>query len=260
MRCRGALSHADDRRADGDDRRRRDGRYISALASAGYRPQIDRFAGPVRALEITPEWIGGFARIGYANVPVGRADAAQSARHQPDFIAGFERIGYRRLPSTSWSSSRRSTSRPSSSAPRSAKAVRCRAARRLRGGLFRAVRAAHRARHRPARAGLPARPRRHPEQGQVDVRGFAGTAGNVVINGARPSSKAERSRHPRANPGAARVRVEVGPGDLFGSDYAGKSQVLNIILSAEAASTATSPAPCGGSTPATSTPTFPARR
>ena len=28
-------------------------------------------------------------------------------------------------------------------------------------------------------------------QGQVDVRGFAGTAGNVVINGARPSSKAE---------------------------------------------------------------------
>src|SRR4030095_13559214 len=27
------------------------------------------------------------------------------------------------------------------------------------------------------------------------------------------------------------VRVEVGPGDLFGSDYAGKSQVLNVILS-----------------------------
>ena len=29
------------------------------------------------------------------------------------------------------------------------------------------------------------------------------------------------------------VRVEVGPGDLYGSDYSGKSQVLNVILSAE---------------------------
>ena len=29
------------------------------------------------------------------------------------------------------------------------------------------------------------------QQGSVDVRGFAGTAGNVVINGARPSTKAE---------------------------------------------------------------------
>jgi hypothetical protein len=27
------------------------------------------------------------------------------------------------------------------------------------------------------------------------------------------------------------VRVELGPGDLFGSDYAGKSQVLNVVLS-----------------------------
>jgi hypothetical protein len=29
------------------------------------------------------------------------------------------------------------------------------------------------------------------------------------------------------------VRVEVGPGDLFGADYSSKSQVLNIITSAE---------------------------
>ena len=27
------------------------------------------------------------------------------------------------------------------------------------------------------------------------------------------------------------VRVEVSPGDLYGSDYAGKSQVLNVVLS-----------------------------
>src|SRR4051794_31370899 len=66
----------------------------------------------------------------------------------------------------------------------------------------------------------------------VDVRGFAGTAGNVVINGARPSSKAETLDTTLARIPAQRVlRVELGPGDLFGSDYTGKSQVLNIILS-----------------------------
>ena len=71
-------------------------------------------------------------------------------------------------------------------------------------------------------------------QGQVDVRGFAGTAGNVVINGARPSSKAETLDVTLARIPAQQVlRVEVGPGDLFGSDYAGKSQVLNIIMSAQ---------------------------
>jgi len=70
-------------------------------------------------------------------------------------------------------------------------------------------------------------------QGQVDVRGFAGTAGNVVINGARPSSKAETLDVTLAKLPAQQVlRVEVGPGDLYGSDYAGKSQVLNIVMSA----------------------------
>jgi hypothetical protein len=68
--------------------------------------------------------------------------------------------------------------------------------------------------------------------GSVDVRGFAGTAGNVVINGSRPSTKAETLDITLARiPAQQVVRVEVGPGDLFGSDYAGKSQVLNIILS-----------------------------
>jgi hypothetical protein len=69
--------------------------------------------------------------------------------------------------------------------------------------------------------------------GAVDVRGFSGTAGNVVFNGARPSSKAENLQDILARIPAQRVvRVEVGPGDLYGSDYAGKSQVLNVILSA----------------------------
>jgi hypothetical protein len=70
-------------------------------------------------------------------------------------------------------------------------------------------------------------------QNGVDVRGFAGAAGNVVINGARPSSKAESLETTLARIPAQRVtKVEIGPGDLFGSDYAGKSQVLNIFLSA----------------------------
>src|SRR6476659_5897850 len=68
-----------------------------------------------------------------------------------------------------------------------------------------------------------------------DVRGFAGTAGNVVFNGARPSTKAETLDVTLTRIPAQRViRVEVGPGDLYGSDYAGKSQVLNVILSQEA--------------------------
>ena len=70
-------------------------------------------------------------------------------------------------------------------------------------------------------------------QNGVDVRGFAGAAGNVIINGSRPSSKAESLETTLARIPAQRVtRVELGPGDLFGSDYAGKSQVLNIFLSA----------------------------
>jgi hypothetical protein len=71
--------------------------------------------------------------------------------------------------------------------------------------------------------------------GSVDVRGFAGTAGNVVINGARPSTKAETLDVTLQKiPAQQVVRVEVGPGDLYGSDYAGKSQVLNIVLSKQA--------------------------
>ena len=68
--------------------------------------------------------------------------------------------------------------------------------------------------------------------GSVDVRGFAGTAGNVVINGSRPSTKSETLDVTLQRIPAQRVlRVELGSGDLYGSDYAGKSQVLNVVLS-----------------------------
>ena len=72
------------------------------------------------------------------------------------------------------------------------------------------------------------------DQGNSEVRGFSGAAGNVVINGARPSSKAEGLVTTLTRiPASSVVRVEVGPGDLYGSDYTGKSQVLNLVLSAD---------------------------
>lgn len=70
------------------------------------------------------------------------------------------------------------------------------------------------------------------EETEGEVRGFSQAAGNVVINGARPSSKSESLGEILARIPARRVvRVEVAPGDLYGSDYAGKSQVLNLVLS-----------------------------
>lgn len=70
--------------------------------------------------------------------------------------------------------------------------------------------------------------------GDTSLRGFSGAAGNIVINGQRPSSKSESLDQVLAKIPANRVvRVEVGPGDLFGADYASKNQVLNVILSAE---------------------------
>ena len=71
------------------------------------------------------------------------------------------------------------------------------------------------------------------EQGNGDVRGFAGAAGNVVFDGARASSKSESLQTILERIPAARVlRVEIGSGDLYGADFSGKSQVLNVILTA----------------------------
>jgi hypothetical protein len=69
------------------------------------------------------------------------------------------------------------------------------------------------------------------ELGSQEVRGFGQAAGNVVINGARPSSKSDTLETILARIPASRVlRVEVGPGDLFGAEFSGKPQVLNLIL------------------------------
>lgn len=67
--------------------------------------------------------------------------------------------------------------------------------------------------------------------GPTDIRGFAGVAGNVVINGQRPSTKSEPLDAYLSRIPASRVRrVEVGPGDLYGADYVSKSQVANLVL------------------------------
>ena len=69
-----------------------------------------------------------------------------------------------------------------------------------------------------------------------EVRGFAGAVGNVVINGARPSAKAETLQDIlRRIPASQVVRVELMPGALVGAEYRSRSQVLNIVL-AEASS------------------------
>ena len=67
--------------------------------------------------------------------------------------------------------------------------------------------------------------------GNSGVRGFGGAAGNVVVNGARPTSKSDGIGTILSRIPAGRVvRVEVGSGELFGSEFAGRAQVLNVIL------------------------------
>jgi hypothetical protein len=71
------------------------------------------------------------------------------------------------------------------------------------------------------------------ELGDQEVRGFGQAAGNVVLNGQRPSSKSDTLETILARIPASRVaRVEIGPGDLFGSEFSGKPQVLNVVTTA----------------------------
>jgi hypothetical protein len=71
------------------------------------------------------------------------------------------------------------------------------------------------------------------ENGET-VRGFAGAAGNVVINGARPSAKAESLESIlRRIPAAQVVRLEIVPGQVVGGEYRARAQVLNVVLAGE---------------------------
>lgn len=70
------------------------------------------------------------------------------------------------------------------------------------------------------------------EEVDQEVRGFGQAAGNVVINGQRPSAKSETLATILSRIPATQVlRVEVGPGDLFASELSGKPQVVNLVLS-----------------------------
>lgn len=72
------------------------------------------------------------------------------------------------------------------------------------------------------------------DEGDSEVRGFSQAAGNVVINGRRPSLKSETLETVLARIPARRVlRIEIASGDQFGSDYVGKPQVVNVVLSEE---------------------------
>ncbi len=69
------------------------------------------------------------------------------------------------------------------------------------------------------------------DTGDQDVRGFGGAAGNLVIDGERPSAKSDSLATILSRIPASRVlRVEVGSGDLFGSEYSGRPRVANLIL------------------------------
>lgn len=70
------------------------------------------------------------------------------------------------------------------------------------------------------------------DSGDADVRGFGGAAGNLVIDGARPSAKSDSLQTILSRIPASRVlRVEVGSGDLFGAEYTGRPRVANLVLS-----------------------------
>lgn len=68
-----------------------------------------------------------------------------------------------------------------------------------------------------------------------DLRGFAGAAGNVVIDGARPSAKAETLEQAlRRIPAAQVERIELVPGQTLGGEYRARALVLNVVLAKRA--------------------------
>lgn len=68
------------------------------------------------------------------------------------------------------------------------------------------------------------------DEGDRGTRGFGAAAGNVVIDGRRPSAKSDTLQTILQRLPADRVaRVEFGPGDVFGGEFRGRPQVLNVV-------------------------------
>jgi hypothetical protein len=65
-----------------------------------------------------------------------------------------------------------------------------------------------------------------------DRRGFGATAGNVLINGQRPSSKANISEQLRRIPASSVLRIELLSGSTSGVDVRGQSQLVNVVMRA----------------------------
>jgi hypothetical protein len=65
-----------------------------------------------------------------------------------------------------------------------------------------------------------------------DVRGFAGAAGNVLINGERPSTKTSLRQFLGRIPVARVERIEIVTGASAGLDMRGQTKIANVILRA----------------------------
>lgn len=63
-----------------------------------------------------------------------------------------------------------------------------------------------------------------------DRRGFGATAGNVLVNGERPSSKATISEQLRRIPAGAVLRIELLSGSASGVDVRGQSRLVNVVM------------------------------
>lgn len=63
-----------------------------------------------------------------------------------------------------------------------------------------------------------------------DRRGFGATAGNLLINGERPSSKTVPSELLKRIPASNVVRIEVLSGSDAAVDVRGQSQIVNVVL------------------------------
>ena len=77
-----------------------------------------------KALNITPQWIAGFVRTGYAGLPADELVQLKALNVTPDYIAGFDRLGYR-LPAHTLVELKAMASRPNSSDRSPATGSRC---------------------------------------------------------------------------------------------------------------------------------------
>ena len=63
-----------------------------------------------------------------------------------------------------------------------------------------------------------------------DVRGFGGAAGNVLVNGERPSTKSDLESYLRRIPAANIERIELVRGASGDLDMRGQTRIVNVIL------------------------------